>query len=87
MVPMGGARKTSSRQALSLKYLGFCLLPKQGCIPSTAPWLHAHQPRLPEVKGLHCLHPPCLPSPPPLASLRLPEEGMTRFLLLVLNPL
>lgn len=32
----------------------------RGGIPSTAPWLHAHQPHLPEVKGLHCLHPPCL---------------------------
>lgn len=56
--------------------------------PPPASRLHAHRPHLPEDKGLHCLQPPRLaPQPPPMVSLWLPEEGRTRFLLLVLTPL
>lgn len=50
------------------------------------PELHVHQPRLPEDKGLHCLHSPCLAPYLPWP-VWLPEEGRTRFLLLVLTPL
>lgn len=54
--------------------------------PPLAPQLHAHQPHLPEDKDLHCLY-RLLPGPsPPLASMRLLEEGKTHFLLLVLTP-
>lgn len=50
------------------------------------PALHACQPHPPEDKGLHCLHPPRLAPHLPWP-VRLPEEGRTRFLLLVLTPL
>lgn len=50
------------------------------------PELHAHQPHPPEDKGLHCLHSPSLAPYLPWP-VWLPEEGRTRFLLLVLTPL
>lgn len=57
------------------------------CLPTLpVPELHAHQPRPPEDKGLHCLHSPSL-APYLLWPVWLPEEGRTRFLLLVLTPL
>lgn len=41
----------------------------------------------PRTKALIVCTPSPAPRPPPLASQRLPEEGRTRFLLLVLTPL
>lgn len=78
----GGVEKPS-RQVLSLQGLDAAT----HSLPP-APQLHAHQPRLPEDKGLYCLHPLPGPSPSSLAGWRsLPEEGRTHFLLLVLTPL
>ena len=59
MVPAGGARRTSSRQALSPLSVWILPLAKaEGsatyCLPP-APQLHAHWPHLPKDKGLHCL--------------------------------
>lgn len=50
------------------------------------PELHVYQPHPPEDKGLHCLHSPSLAPYLPWP-VWLPEEGRTRFLLLVLTPL
>lgn len=50
-----------------------------GCMPTNHTCLRS--------KACTACNPLPGPSSPPLASLRLPEEGKTRFLLLVLNPL
>lgn len=69
---------------------GFCLLLKQKGLPSTThrlplscmPTNHSCL----RTKACSVCSPSPGPSPPPLASLQLPEEGRTRFLLLVLTP-
>lgn len=82
-----GAQQTGSLLHMS----GFCLLPKQWGLPSTA--CHLPLGRMPtghtcpRTKALIVCTPSPAPRPPPLASRRLPEEGRTRFLLLVLTPL
>lgn len=70
---------------------GFCLLPKQRGLPSTVHHLplgcmpadHACL----RTKACTVCTPLAWPLTSPLASLKLPEEGRTRFLLLVLTPL
>lgn len=91
VVPAGGAKSTPAGRLSPLRVWILPLAKAEGpaihC-PPPASWLHAHRPHLPEDKGLHCLQPLRLaPQPPPMASLWLPEEGRTRFLLLVLTPL
>jgi len=87
----GSKEDPPSRQALSLKCLdsascqssGVCHLLPATCLSAACPLATPAQ-----GQSLALSAPPRLaPRPPPLASLRLPEEGRTRFLLLVLTPL
>lgn len=90
-----GAKGTSPASVFFIFFFFFTYLDSASCqsrgachpLPTLpVPELHVYQPHPPEDKGLHCLHSPSLAPYLPWP-VWLPEEGRTRFLLLVLTPL